>query len=391
MSSPSRSSITRNGQLGRRVDAGVEHLDDVGRVDGGRRPRLALEAAHQGRVLRHLGGDQLDGHAGAGHRVDGLVHGSHAAGADEPHDPVALADHRAVHAAHPIRSPGSGQLQGLAAPGPSAAVDAVRPAGGGPRPGGARSGGTHAATLRKAATRRPARAGRAGPPGAHLADVDLREPDAQLAGGGRRRRPSSGRPGGRARRRSRTTPPGGGRTRAPARSTVRPEGLRRSMFSMASPRPRRRQSGKSWMVSGCRTTGQPRGPKAASASAMRRLRPRREAARGVDRDVGEAREVEDGSAARSGPSSCEAQGRELDGARARPASSAAIAAGHVAGREGAGGVADGRASEHPVVEDRAGGARRPPRRRAGAAPPGSGGRCGSSRGRARRRGRGPRR
>ncbi len=62
---------------------GVEHLDDVRRVDGGRGPRLALEAPHQRGVLRRLGGDQLDGDPGARHRVHGLVDRAHAARADQ--------------------------------------------------------------------------------------------------------------------------------------------------------------------------------------------------------------------------------------------------------------------------------------------------------------------
>ena len=78
---------------GRWLDAGVEHLDHVRRVDRAARPRLALEAREHAVLLRERrGDDDLQRDAPLRPAVHGLVDGSHAALAEDSYDVVLAVD-----------------------------------------------------------------------------------------------------------------------------------------------------------------------------------------------------------------------------------------------------------------------------------------------------------
>ena len=83
---PSTSSIVRNwtpSASSTRVDR-----DDVRMIEGGDRPRLALEALQALRVGRHLRREQLQRHAALERRVLGGIDLAHAAGAELLQDPI---------------------------------------------------------------------------------------------------------------------------------------------------------------------------------------------------------------------------------------------------------------------------------------------------------------
>ena len=64
------------------VLAGLVHRDDVGVLDRGGQPRLALEALAEHRVLRALGRDQLDRHRALERQLGGAVDDAHATAPD---------------------------------------------------------------------------------------------------------------------------------------------------------------------------------------------------------------------------------------------------------------------------------------------------------------------
>ncbi len=83
----------------RRVGAGVEDVDDVGRLEGAGEPRLPLEALDHLVVAGHLGTDDLEGHVPARSHVSDLVDGAHAALAEHGEDLVPTVN-RAADAEH---------------------------------------------------------------------------------------------------------------------------------------------------------------------------------------------------------------------------------------------------------------------------------------------------
>ena len=88
------------------VEAEVEHLDDVGVHEPGRRERLAPEARHERRVVGEVLGEQLERDVALEPLVEREVDGRHAADAEPALDPVAPCDRRRrVHCPLPLPPP----------------------------------------------------------------------------------------------------------------------------------------------------------------------------------------------------------------------------------------------------------------------------------------------